>query len=300
MGLACAYLTAPIINLLFAWGYIHRNLFPVRVGGNWGCYKNLLRQSKSLGLQQILSNIQERIELLLIPKMVGITVFGYFSAGTIPASRLSIIPDGLATAAYPEIARKSRGSFFEGHKVVQSLLTNSLLVCLPLALLLSYFAAPIALVLFPRHGLMCQITIQITAWLFPLLGIYLPMNYALQAVGQHKPASLAVIKAMFCGTLLSICLIAWYGVNGANWSFVCRPAISILFLAPLFREYFAGVFQALPWGKIGLCNGLMGGILWSAPLLHLPAEVTIVGSSVVAIGVYLVALKLLRIIETPS
>lgn len=297
VGLSAAYLVGPMVNFVLFLCMVSRYLFPVRIRWNGPRYRALLHNVRMLGMQQLLSALQERVEQLLIPQLVGISAFGYFAAGSMPASRLTVFPDGLATAFYPKIARSHAEENQSHFSDVSRLLTLSLMVCLPLAVLVTFLAGPIAQVLFPKNPALCRQIIQITIWSLPLLGMSMSMGYALQAVGKHAEAARANMVAMVCNVALSLVLIRHFGIVGACWAWIYRPLISIACLLPRFTNTFPAVLLYVPLARLLCCALLMSAICMLTAELRSPTlGVTAIFGAAALVG-YGAALFLFRVIH---
>jgi O-antigen/teichoic acid export membrane protein len=300
LGLSIAYLSGPVINLILSIILVNKNLVQVRIQWNIMRYYALLREVKLLGTQSFLGTLNEQVEQLLVPKLVGITAFGYFSAGSILASRLVIFPDGIATSYYPKIAKSLNINDNEGTQQVAQLLLFSLIVCVALAVLVTFLAEPIAQILFPRTASICRDIIKITIWSIPLKGIMCPMMYALQAAGKHDEYARWNNWATVCGSCLSFFLISRLGILGASWSWSMRSFLSILFLLPAFVRVFPGVMPRIPIIRICCCGLMMSAFLWGALSIRLPLLLVTTLGSCLALLVYSSTILLLRVVKIPS
>jgi O-antigen/teichoic acid export membrane protein len=273
LELSLVYLIGPTASLLLLFLVVNRHICHVRLRWNIARFGTLLGEVRVLGLQQFLSTLQERIEQLLVPRLLGMAAFGYFSAGVIPASRLAIIPDGMATAYYPKIAWSRQSDDSDMQPLVVQLLLLSLIACIPVAILLAFLAGPIAHILFSKNAALCRDILRITIWSVPLQGTLLPMVYALQAAGQHADAARRGMWATALGCGISILLVSRFGIIGACVSWCVRPALGILFLLPRFIREFPAVIPRLPAGRICGCALLMLAVLWAAANAPIPGTV---------------------------
>src|SRR5687768_6556860 len=106
VGLSAAYLAGPLTSCVVSLLVVKRSHFPVRLDWDLRRFRELLRESRALGASICVSNLSQHIEALLVPKLVGIVPYAYFSAGYLPASRLEVVPDGIGSAFYPVIVRR--------------------------------------------------------------------------------------------------------------------------------------------------------------------------------------------------
>ncbi len=244
IGLAGAYVSGPLLNSLLGALAVSRQGTPVRIAFRPDRQMRLLKQAKTLGAQQVLGSIHERVETLLVPKLVGIAQFGYFQAGSILSDRMFMVPEGLAAAFYPKIAKASDEDIRVATWQVSLLLAASLALCLPLTFLLIALAGPIAHLIFKHNPEVCREVIVITMWALPLTAARLPMNYGLQAYGKYSEAARVNMAATVVSFMGSLILIREFGFIGACWSWVLRPGTAALFMLPLFVGTFPRVFTA--------------------------------------------------------
>ena len=295
VGLSLAYLTGPAINLLVLLVYARR-LFPVRVRWSPPRYLALLRDVRSMGAQVFFSSVQDRIQQLLVPRLVGITPFGYFSAGLIPANRLLVVPGGLMMYFYSAIASQYGENKEAATKQVTRFIVLSLVACMPLALLIAFMAHSVALVLFPKHPSVCQYVIQTTIWSLPIAAVQYPLVCALQASGRHSEAARSQMGATILSSILSFLLVSRLGIPGACWSWLLGNLFSLIFVVPLFARSFPSVLSDIPFGRILMSTAMMALLLVLFKGSHQHPLLVIVEATVSGLAVYISALLLLRVV----
>src|SRR5579884_401218 len=299
IGLSATFLAQPATVLVLSWYALRRQSVHLRLHFDLSVYRELLRDARSIGVAQIATGIRDRVENVLLPKIAGIADFGSFSAATMPMGRLNIIPDGFTTAFFPTIAQAGKNSRVDATPTVVELMISSLVVCIPIAVIITYLAGPISHILFKRqdHPEICTRIMQITAWMLPLRGLQLSMGCALQATGKHKQTSHLGVAATVVSVLITIFMISQYRLMGASLAWIIRPGISVLFLLPLFIGSFPASLPRVPIARILACTLLMGALLWYVSTLwklHL-LGVGVVGCAAVAI--YIGGLILLRVLD---
>jgi Na+-driven multidrug efflux pump len=193
-----------------------------------------------------------------------------------------------------------------------SCLSLTLLLCMPVAILAAFYAAPISQILFPRHPDLCRRVIQVTVWVLPLFGIECVVGYALNAAGKDSIQAHLGVPIGVCSVLLAAILVWRFGVTGACWSFVLRPAISVGFSLPAFIKTFSPKLSDLPVVGILGCSATMASAMMGAryvlPVVQPPGPAhewgfsiasltiqTLVG--ITAYGISLVAFRLVRLAD---
>jgi O-antigen/teichoic acid export membrane protein len=292
IGLSIAYLTAPAANVLLYWHIASKHI-QVRVRWDFHAARALLRESRFAAFSQIAAAARDRAEQLLVPRLAGLEAFGILSAGTMVADRLGNVPDAICTAFYPRISRagqRSSGACLE--RTVTSMLTIALAASAPLAIVGMYLARPVSEILLPAASDICRTVVQISVWAVPLLAVSFGISFSLQAAGRQERVAQLGLRATGVSAALSIALVAMFGIPGASWSLVARPAIVAMTLVPLFRRTFPAVLPSVPLGRILLANATLAGIcLFTGRQRIMPA--LIVAS--IGIGIYGVALLACRV-----
>jgi O-antigen/teichoic acid export membrane protein/glycosyltransferase involved in cell wall biosynthesis len=232
VSVALSYLSGPLLAVVVMYVIITRWHFPIRIRWNLREMWSLLTEARFIGLQQFLNPANQNVEALIMPRMLGEAAFGFFSAGSLLASRLTVIPDGIGTVAYPAIAQKHVTGGRAALRSALYFMCLAAVVTILTALAVSAVAGPVSRLLFPGRAATCEQVMRITVWLLPLMGLHCITCYALNAV--HADASQA--KASLIGTVLSVTLAAFlvwrFGIIGASWSMVARYLIQLLALVP--------------------------------------------------------------------
>ena len=293
--LAMAYAVGPLLSLVLYGIIIRRLYFPVRITFSFGRSRDLLVRARSLAAYSLVSAVSDRAEQLILPKLAGITAFGYFSAGSMPASRLMIVPDGLTTAFYPSLSKSAAEGEEKVVRQVVQLAIVSLAVCFPIALLIMYIGPLLADILFPKNPGTFLGVLNITVWSLPLLGMSYPIGCALQAAGHDSAMAKAGIKALACNLVSASTLVFLFGLDGACWAWVARPAILILFEGPIFLQVFPAAVRRIPFARLALSAFLMTGLLYGLAHFVSSSLLTLVLAPCVAVAGYVTALAALRV-----
>ena len=233
IAVSLAYLAGPLASAAALY-FIVRKTHPVRVRFSFSEAWQLLKKSRSFTAQQLLNSAPSYVDALLLPRLIGASGFGFFSAGTLLPTRLLIVPDGLCTAAYPHLAQRFRQSRDGGTKLTLHYLGIAVGICLPIALLVALLAAPIARVLFPAQPEICRDVILITIWTLPLMAIESVLGYAINAADADAAQARASLPAALCNVLLTTILMCRLGIAGACFSLPLRSAVRIVVLSVCF------------------------------------------------------------------
>lgn len=239
-GLSVAYLLGPILTGTLSMLLVQRRLFPVRVLWSPSRFWSLLKEAKVLGLQLFVMNLGNHAENLLVPKMVGISAYGFFAAGTLLPRRLEVVPDGLNTAFYPALSKSYQESPARAVASVKRFGLIMFAACVPAALVMFVLAGPIARLLFPGQYEICRTVIRITVWWVPLIGFAYGMGYALNAAGRERDEARIAITSTLVSLAVSVALIATFGLIGACAALVAKAAIAVIMRVPAFTRTLRG------------------------------------------------------------
>lgn len=242
VGIAAAYLVGPTCSALLLL-IIARRHCPISVRWDLKRFATLIKDSRFFAAQHFLTAASTHAESLMLPRLVGVSHFGFFSAGSLLATRLTVLPDGLCTAAYPAMAAACSRGQARGASTVLTYLLLAVIVGVAVAATVMLVAKPVAQLLFPRDPATCAAVIRVTIWMLPLVGLESVMGYALNAAGRDAAQARAYVPASIASLVVTVGLVTQGGVMGACWSMVLRPVVRACFLAPVFIRTF---FRAAP------------------------------------------------------
>jgi len=261
VALAAAYLAGPAISAFILLIAV-RSLFPIAASWNLRKGWEHLKQSRFFAAQQFINTLTVNQESLLLPKIVGSSVFGLYSAGLLLASRLVIIPDALGSVFYPIIAEShARDPRAASGEAVRFLLL-SLIVCLPIVVIVLFFSRPLAHVLFQTNWEVCQTVIRITIWSLPLMGVESVMGYALNAANRDARQARYTLYSAALSLVVALVLVIKFGLIGACWSFLLRCIIKISFIVRLFAKTFSPKPPLWQLARVLVCVAAMAGGMW--------------------------------------
>lgn len=261
IGVAAAYLIGPTVNLLLQLREMRRMGIRVRLGGvPTARYRALLRESRTLAANDVLTVAQDRLEGVWAPPLFGKGLMAVHSAGMLPAERMSQAYDGAATAYFPAIAAAhARGETGTVRSQVVQMFTLILAIALPMAIA-TWFGAPyLAALLFPEAQQLGSRELatfvgRTSALGIPLGALGLGMRYALQATGQHSRNA----KDQMAATLIGACTapaLAWtVGIRGLAVAYVVKVVLARGLQELTFRRHFPGLWGELPWRTLLLCS----------------------------------------------
>jgi PST family polysaccharide transporter len=240
VGIAAAYAAAAIVSAALMLWFVAREGVLVGITFSWQSARHLLWEGRYYGVQLVVNNGAAQAEHVLVPRLMGTTLFGYFAAGTLLAVRLQALADGLASASYAAMAEaEAREGRASARRVFLRFLLLAMLACVVASAAVSLLVQPIAQLLFPGQAETCARVIEVTIWSLPLAAVARVFGSALNALGRDAVQARISLVAGVCHLLLAAGLIWRFGLEGASWSIVLQEALWAAMLAPsvfaLFR-----------------------------------------------------------------
>jgi len=287
IALAAAYVSGPLITAV-AFGivlYRRDELTAPRI--SWSEARALIRESRSIAGAQLLASLRDRSEQLMLPKAVGEGVFGVFAGSLMPADRLNMLPEAVATVLYP---RMSRGGDDRHSSVTQLMVIVAIVASGAGAML--YMGAPlIAALLMPSHASLALLLVRWTAVGVPAAGLATGFTYALQATGSHRAAARGSAAVSAVSLVITIAGVFVWGAPGAAVAWVVRQYLLAAALAvPFVRQF------RIPAASRRLCGAL--AILGVAVRLLSGSEagfVMVTGRASAVLTIFLLSLAALRV-----
>lgn len=251
IAMAIAYLSGPMLAAVVLTVLVRRHGCPIGIRCTIERSRRLIARCRFFAAQQLLAAGGTHAESLLLPRLVGITSFGFYSAGTLLATRLTAFPDGLSTAAYPAIAaRCADGARHAAPSVLRYLLAAAIGGTV-VAIIGTLLAQPIGTLLFPTESGSFAMVVRMTIWSIPLVGIELIIGSALNAAGEDAAQARASVPAAVASLACTVGLVLAFGIVGACWAMLLRPSIRAGFLTPLLLQTFWGRSTA-PAGRVAV------------------------------------------------
>jgi O-antigen/teichoic acid export membrane protein len=295
-GVAVAYAIGPVVSLLWL-AILAGRRFPVYLSFDPARFKAAGRESRLLGTGFVVAAVRDRVESLLLPKLMGVSLFGYFAAGVLLADRLVAIPSNLATAFFPLISSKHAESPDAAVTEIRRLILIGQVICLPMCVLVAFYADPIASVLFRSNPGVAAAVVRATIWALPLQALLLAFNTSLQATGGHDAAGRANLMTSAVSLPAAVALISAFGVGGAATSWILRQAIGAAFSFAPFKRRFGAALHGLP---VMSCIGALSGMLLVAyaGARFLPGDaIGVIAGAGLAAASYAVLLLVLRVVR---
>lgn len=290
VALAVAYVSGPLLTASAFAAVLYCNDDLVAPALSWKSFRRLISESRSIAASQLVSMLRDRGEQLVLPKVVGMNMFGVYAGSLMPADRLNMIPDAIATVLYPRMSlSRERGG--QASDVTRVVVWTSLTASAAAAVL--YLAAPaIVTILMPTHVAAALRVLRILCFGVPGAGLATALGYALQAGGQERLAARLNIGVSVTSIAATVWCVLTMGITGAAIAWVGRQYLLAIALTPAFvRRYRETSF---PWLRLWLASTILltGTWMLSATGEHWIRSLLDSGALMLVFAAVAVALKL--------
>jgi O-antigen/teichoic acid export membrane protein len=208
---------------------------------------------------------------------------------------INIVPTSFTYALFPLMSRYADASREAMHRAYVLAVRLLVIVALPLALALTTLAYPLSRVI-GGSGYMpdSAIALQLMIWSIPLGFINSVTHYALIALGRQRPLMVTFAIGLGFNVLANaICIPIWSYRASAVIHMLSELVLLIAFYVLMRRDLPPVPWMAMLW-RPALAGALMGAAGWAI------YRVDVVLATVVALGVYALALWLLGIAREPD
>ena len=264
--------------------------FKIKLKTSWPVMLDTFKNSTPFFLVSAVAIIQNRIDVIMISKLINNTEVGLFSAANELINVLYLIPNLISNVLFPIFSRQ----YHESSKslVLASNLTIKYMAIAGLPISAGiYFVSPSIIMLI--YGKAYSDAIDILRILG--LGIFIIfvlsiMAYVLTAADKIKHVTFANILSIIGHIILNIWLIPIYGAEGAAIALLISGCISMIYLYKIYITSFDGTVVLNNITKPLLATLFMSVVLW---WVNLNLVLTIL-LGVISYGIALVALRIIK------
>jgi O-antigen/teichoic acid export membrane protein len=303
VGLAAASIltnaaTLGILALLarrLVWPPRARRQWPrARVHIDWGLQRTMLAESWPLMASLLLQSLFTGINLLLLQRLQGDAVVGWYDAARKWVDALNIIPSFFTFAVFPVMSRQAaqdRSGLRRSYRLSVKLLT---MVTLPAAVLITLLATPLVGLLsgakFLPHG---AVVLRLLIWSILFGWINSLTNYVLIALNRQRYVLLASAARVAFTVVANALFVRTFSYVASAWIIIGGELLLVLLFYADLRRHLGPLRWVRTLGRPALAGLAMASIAWAAAAYSRPLAL------LVSPAVYLVALILLRVL-TPE
>ncbi|MFH1485362.1 MAG: flippase, partial [Chloroflexota bacterium] len=215
VGLGVASLVASTVSAVILYLLIARTTFSPRVETDLSFQKNMLGTSAPLMVNNFLSSIFFRVDMMLLQPMRGDRAVGYYSTAYKFIDGLNIIPAFFTLAIFPVISRYAETARDVLLHAYTRALKAMLIISLPITVGTTIIADKLIVLCFGEEFAPAIVALQILIWFLPLSYINSVTQYALIAVNQQRFLTLAFVIGAGFNIVANLLVIPGYGYQGA-------------------------------------------------------------------------------------
>ncbi len=225
--------------------------------------RSMANESYPLMLNHFLATIFFQIDVVILEAMRGAAIVGKYSVGYRWLLALNVIPSFFTMALFPRLSRQAeddRAALGRNYRLSLKLLAA---VVFPAAVLLTFWARPLTLLLGGREFLPeGALALQIMVWSMPLGWMNSLTQYVLIALNRQRQLTWAFAVGVTFNIVTNLIFIPMYGYRAAAVTTIFSELILMVGFAVLLRTELdrVGVVGVL-W-RPGLAAGMMSGVMW--------------------------------------
>lgn len=266
-------------------------IFAVFENFDFSVIVHILKSAWPFALLVGFSAIYNRIDVIIITKLLDYTQAGLYTAAYKFFDILNFFPASVSHVLFPVLAAlMAKNLISEVKMTLEKYLKLMIAVALPVAAGGTVLSKQLMLLIAGRDFAASAPVLSILIWSIAILFIYIPVNSLI--ISQLTKKAMVVTGLNVAINIIgNIILIPIYGIKGAAIMTVVSEAVQGVFYFYFVRKNITEFkFLSLLW-KPALASAVMGLAVWQVRELNLIASVTIGG------GVYVAILLLTRFIS---
>jgi len=291
VGLAGVSVIVNLVTMSILLYLVMRVFFRPQLEFNPPFSKEMLGLSYPLMINNLLATLFFRVDVTLLQPMKGDTVVGWYTAAYKFIEGVNIIPSTFTIAIFPIISRFAQNARESLIKAYTLAIKALLIVSLPLALLVTFYARGLILIFGGSEYLPhSAIALSLLIWYAPVGFINSVTQYLLIAINQQRFLTRAFLIGLAFNIVANLIFIPQYGYQAA-------AVITILSEIALFLPFYYGVrkhLTSIPWLSLAwrptLSTLFMGVFLWWFKglnfLLLVPSSLLLYLATLVALGTF--------------
>ena len=284
--------TTLLILAVLARRLIWPHLPPARERVAWPLQRLMLSESWPLMVSFLLQYLFPGINILLLQRLQGDAVVGWYDAARKWVDALNLIPSVFTFAVFPVISQQAAHDRLAMRRTYHLSAKLLLIVALPAAVLVSLLATPLVGLLsgaaFLPDG---AIALRLLIWSIPFGWINSLTNYALIALNRQRYVLVASGVRVFFTVVANLLLVSRWSYTASAWIMIGGELLlAILFYLGLRRQT-----GPVAWGAI-VVRPLLAGLAMTA-MAWLLAPVSLALALLASAAIYPLVLLLLRALD---
>ena len=263
VGLAVVSIITNLFTLTAFYLLVRRTLFVPRWESDRALVRWMFFESFPLMINNLLSSLFFRIDILILKPFKGDAVVGYYQTAYKFIDALNFIPSNFTLAIFPVLSRMAADS--KDAMLRAYILSLKILLWLALPITAgTIFVARELIMIFGGEAYLpdSAIALQVLIWFLPFSFINSVTHYVLIALGQQRFLTRAFLIGVAFNVLANLIVIPPLSYVGAGLTTIFSE---IVLLIPFYygvRKHLASVpFVSIAWRPI-VASSVMGVALW--------------------------------------
>ncbi|MFN8534770.1 MAG: oligosaccharide flippase family protein [Dehalococcoidia bacterium] len=234
LGIAGLGLVSLVVNLataLIFWRLLTTTFFRPSMRFDWQAARRLWVLSFPLMINNFLSSIFFRIDVLLLKPIQGDAATGYYTTAYKFIDGLNVIPSFFTLAVFPIFSRYAISSTDSLRYGFDRSLKLLLTISLPITILTTLLADRIILLFFGEAFAPAVIALQILIWFLPFSYVNSITHYVLIALNRQRYLTLAFVIGVLFNIAANLVMIPRFSFEGAA---AVTVVSEIVLLVPFF------------------------------------------------------------------
>jgi O-antigen/teichoic acid export membrane protein len=294
VGLAGASIVTNLLTLtvlaVLAQRLIWREVVYVPGRVAWPLLRTMLAESWPLMTSLLLQVLFTGVNVLLLQRLQGDQVVGWYDAGRKWLDALNIVPQFFTFAVFPIMSRQAaqdRSGLQRSYRLSVKLL---ILVALPAAVLVTVLATTLVGVLSGREFLpQGAEVLQLLIWSIIFGWINSLTNYVLIALNRQRYVLLASGARVAFSIVANLLFVGSFGYVASAWIIIGGEFLLVVLFYADLRRHLGVVGWGRTFGRPVLAGLVMGLVAWALATFSLPLAL------LASLIVYPVALMLLHV-----
>lgn len=263
IGLAAVSIITNIMTLAVFYLLVRRSLFKPRMEIDRGLIRWMFFESYPLMINNLLSSLFFRIDVLILQPLQGDAIVGYYNTAYRFIDALNFIPSNFTLAIFPSLARlasSARDAMLRAYILSLKLL---IWIALPLTVGTIFIAHDLVQIFggdaYLPHS---AIALQVLIWFLPFSFINSVTHYVLIALNQQRYLTKAFLIGVLFNVIANLIAIPPLSYVGASLvTILSEIALLIPFYIGVRRNLASIPFFSIIW-RPAIAAGAMGVALW--------------------------------------
>jgi len=222
-----AFVAGAVFLVAFAWASASNQFGRPSLQLNWGAARRLfVRASPFLGLST-LGVIYARSGLIMLGALASPVAVGLYAVADRLMAAVALFPGVFNSAVFPALSRLTRQDMVQARALATRSLRLLMVVTIPLAALLSLFAADIVGRVFGMQFIAAASALQLLAWTLPARGSLWLLGSQLTALDQQGSMARGRSVSLLAFLLATPALIYALGFVGVAWGVLASDGLQL-------------------------------------------------------------------------